>query len=197
MIRKILFFVVMGMLPALAVPGVKAVRPDTTLIHKHYLDGDFDQAIHHCEAALNESLRGMRLTHADSIFLFKHLGVMYTAKYETRELGKKYMYQLLHVEPTAKIMDMYASDMIYMIFKNIQDEYAMGRVQSTARQPSEDAPGNSKGPGPEPEAGQAETGTGFRWVPWALGGAIITGGAVAAYVLLSSGEPASNDNEVP
>jgi hypothetical protein len=32
-------------------------------------------------------------------------------------------------EPTAKIMDMYASDMIYMIFKNIQDEFETNRLK--------------------------------------------------------------------
>jgi hypothetical protein len=52
---------------------------------------------------------------------------MYAAKYDTRERGKYFMHQLLMTEPTAKIMDMYASDMIYMIFKNIQDEYDQAR----------------------------------------------------------------------
>jgi len=65
--------------------------------------------------------------HGDSVFIFKHLGVMYAAKYDTRERGKYFMHQLLMVEPTARIMDMYASDMIYMIFKNIQDEFDQTR----------------------------------------------------------------------
>jgi hypothetical protein len=40
---------------------------------------------------------------------------------------KAFFYQLLSVEPTARILDMYASDMIYMIFKNIKDEFDAAR----------------------------------------------------------------------
>jgi hypothetical protein len=99
---------------------------DTIGIHKLYMDGEFEPAI----AKLEGYLRSKdRLSHGDSVFIFKHLGVMYAATYETRERGKYYMHQLLMTEPTAKIMDMYASDMIYMIFKNIQDEFETNRAQ--------------------------------------------------------------------
>src|SRR4051812_1886959 len=81
---------------------------DTIAVHKVYVDGDFDQAIEMLKPALDGSYR---LSHQDSVFIFKHLGVMYAAKYETREKGKKYMMLLLQTEPTARIMDMYASDM--------------------------------------------------------------------------------------
>ena len=99
---------------------------DSTKIHKLYMDGDFEPAIDMLESALRVN---PRLSHEDSVFIFKHLGVMYAATYETREKGKMYMFKLLMVEPTAKIMDMYASDMIYMIFKNIQDEFATNRMR--------------------------------------------------------------------
>jgi hypothetical protein len=93
---------------------------DTTKVHKLYMESEFDEAI----ASLEGDLKGKRfLGHQDSVFIYKYLGVMYTSKYETRELGKRYMYQLLVMEPTARISDMFASDMIYMIFKNVQDEY--------------------------------------------------------------------------
>ncbi len=74
---------------------------------------------------LEGDLKEKRLrSHGDSVFAFKHLGVMYAAQEATREKGKYYMLQLLYVEPTARIMDMYASDMIYMIFRNIQEEFS-------------------------------------------------------------------------
>jgi hypothetical protein len=175
-----------------SISAAPSARPDTAGIHKIYLDGDFDQAINLCESALRESMRGLKLTHSDSVFLFKHLGVMYSAKYETRELGKKYMYQLLHVEPTALIMDMYASDMIYMIFRNIKDEYDMQRARITKPVPSQD----SKPLGKQPSEGRDTKGG--RWVPWTIGTAAVAGGAVAAYLLLSGGEnTTSNDNTVP
>ena len=99
---------------------------DTLAVRKLYLEGDFEEAIQNLEAALKSD---SPLDHGDSVLIFKYLGVMYAANSETREKGKYYMHQLLSVEPTAKIMDMYASDMIYMIFKNIQDEFESSRLR--------------------------------------------------------------------
>jgi hypothetical protein len=99
-------------------------RLDSARVHRLYLDGEFDAAI----AILEDNLKETRqYRHEDSVFIFKHLGVMYAAQYETREKGKYYMHKLLSVEPTVRIMDMYASDMIYMIFKNIQEEFEQNR----------------------------------------------------------------------
>jgi hypothetical protein len=97
-----------------------APRLDSAKIHTLYIEGEFDEAI----AVLEANLRDPRqYDHNDSVFIYKHLGVMYAANESTREKGRYYMHRLLLVEPTAKIMDMYASDMIYTIFKNIQEEY--------------------------------------------------------------------------
>jgi hypothetical protein len=90
------------------------------------MDGEFEAAITMLEDNLKET---RQYQHDDSVFIYKHLGVMYAAQYETREKGKYYMFRLLQVEPSAKIMDMYASDMIYMIFKNIQEEYQQKRMR--------------------------------------------------------------------
>ena len=105
-------------------PSAHSLILDTLRIRKLYMDGEFETAI----AILETGLKEMRpFDHKDSVFIFKHLGVMYAANYESRERGKMYMQQLLMTEPTARIMDMYASDMIYMIFKNIQDEFETKR----------------------------------------------------------------------
>jgi hypothetical protein len=93
---------------------------DTNAIHALYMDGEFELAIKQLE---NASSKGLLKSHADSVFAYKHLGVMYAAQYETMEKGKGYMYRLLSIEPTVKILDMYASEMIYMIFRNVQAEY--------------------------------------------------------------------------
>jgi len=95
-------------------------RLDSARVHTLYVEGEFDQAISVLEANLRDT---RQYNHNDSVFIFKHLGVMYAASEGTREKGRYYMNRLLMVEPSAKIMDMYASDMIYMIFKNIQEEY--------------------------------------------------------------------------
>jgi hypothetical protein len=165
--------------------------PDTASIHRVYIDGDFEQAIDMCESALRSP---KQMAHEDSVFLYKHLGVMYAAKYETREQGKRYMFKLLQAEPTARIMDMYASDMIYMIFKNIQDEYDMAQAKMKRAQ-------ENINPNPTPVAARNEsknskpaaekTGNSelkeepsHAWIAWTAG-AVALGGGAALYIYMS------------
>jgi hypothetical protein len=152
----LMFISFLGLASAQAAP-----KFDTAYVHMVYIDGEFDKAIKLVESALAS---GAVLSHQDSVFAFKHLGVMYTARYETREIGKKYMYQLLFIEPTARIMDMYASDMIYMIFKNIQEEVAITRARSKLDGPETD---------PKPEPLKKRT-----WPYW-VGGTVAVGAGVA------------------
>ena len=178
---------------ASATPAANA-RMDTVIIHKLYVEGDFDEAIERLDRGLKYS---GSFSHQDSVFIFKHLGVMYTSKYETRELGKKFMMQLLEVEPTARIMDMYASDMIYMIFKNIQDEYDMAqmklhRAQGFMR--------DTVAQNPQPDhtvkaAGKTEATHSYTWVPWTVAATIaVAGGAYLAVALIDE-EPATRTKE--
>jgi hypothetical protein len=173
--------------PQSAAPAGHAAILDTARIRKLYLNGDFEEAI----ALLEKGLAEKRpFNHEDSVFIFKHLGVMNAAKYETREIGKKYMYQLLMTEPTAKIMDMYASDMIYMIFKNIQDEFETQRARYGHAK--EWGAGNQQTePLPKTQAKDDTTGPksprGHHALLWAgVAGAVAASG-VAAYLILSPG----------
>jgi len=156
-------------------------KVDSAKVHKLYLDGDFDEAI----VLLENNLKDTRqYRHEDSVFIFKHLGVMYAAQYETREKGKYYMHRLLMVEPTAKIMDMYASDMIYMIFKNIQEEFEQNRMQLTLHPTGggDPKPDTSHSPKPSPKEGSSG-GTAWIWT----GAAVVTVAAgVGAYFLLTN-----------
>jgi hypothetical protein len=135
--------------PARAATGPAVAKPalDTARIHGLYLDGDFDQAVRSLEGALKSR---KALNHADSVFIFKHLGVMYAATPATREKGRYYMLQLISIEPTARILDMYASDMIYLIFRNIQEEFEKkhGRVAIAA--PVDSAAASPPAAQPEP-----------------------------------------------
>ena len=164
--------------PSAKVPA----RFDTTLIHKVYMEGEFEKAIDMVEESLKS---GAVATHVDSVFAYKHLGVMYTAKYETREIGKRYMYQLLYIEPTARIMDMYASDMIYMIFKNIQEEVVITRSKPKV---------DENGPHPEP-APKAEPSRKKRTWPYWVGGTAVlgVGAALATYFLMTREPRPGND----
>lgn len=168
---------------------------DTTAIHKVYLEGDFDEAIDRCEAGLNYVAP---LSHDDSVFIFKHLGVMYTSKYETREKGKGFMMRLLEVEPTARIMDMYASDMIYMIFKNIQDEYDLAQMKlkrAQALNNPQPKTGNT-GDG-KPEGNKPSKSGSIHWVPWTIAVVGVAGGAVLAANMISEKPVKKKENTIP
>ncbi|MDB5048932.1 MAG: hypothetical protein JWO30_2003 [Fibrobacteres bacterium] len=150
---------------------------DTTAIRALYMGGDFGPAIKKLESDRQE---GRLQSHQDSVFAFKHLGVMYAANYETVERGKQLMYLLLSIEPTVKIMDMYASDMIYMIFHNVQEEFELRHarpkyVDAHPVQADSVRPGN----------------TGRKvWPYWTAGGvALAAGVGVAAYFLFGNSSP--------
>jgi hypothetical protein len=167
--------------------GSKAPLLDTARIRKLYMDGEFEEAIELVEQALAEK---RPFNHADSVFIFKHLGVMYAAKYETRELGKKYMFQLLMVEPTAKIMDMYASDMIYMIFKNIQDEFQTQRGRYAHAQELVEGNQQTGQEGKQPpseEKPKTEPASSKHTLAWVGATGAIAAAGVAAYILLTPG----------
>jgi hypothetical protein len=158
------------------------VRLDTASIHHLYLDGEFEPAIDGLEKARRN---GLLKSHEDSVFAFKHLGVMYAAKYETLEKGKSYMYQLLSIEPSVKIMDMYASDMIYMIFRNVQEEY----VLRTGRPSNPADPDTARPERPAPKQP-------MRWPYWTAGGIAVAGVAgIATYFLFFSGSSSGSHYE--
>lgn len=162
---------------------------DTAKLHATYLDGDFDQAIRVMESALKNKKNP--ITHADSVFIFKHLGVMYAATPATREKGRYYMAQLIYIEPTAKILDMYASDMIYLIFRNVQEEFANKNpnvAKPAAVVDTTPAPVAVTPPAPVPVAQAASPRRNKAY--WITGGAVVAVGAIGlAYVLLDSPEP--------
>ncbi|MDQ3001312.1 MAG: hypothetical protein M3Y08_08635 [Fibrobacterota bacterium] len=164
-------------LAAIPPPTTSARVLDTALAHKHYVNSDFDQAIEILEKGLKEE---KDLGHKDSVFIFKHLGVMYAAKYDTREKGKYYMHQLLTIEPTARILDMYASDMIYMIFKNIQDEYEANAVRYDKAE-SHLAGNSQTGPKPTSASHKSESEGGHTALYWVGGTGIAVVAGVAAY----------------
>lgn len=170
----------------------RTLKVDTALVRKLYLDGEFERAIAILESDLKANVP---FDHGDSVFIFKHLGVMFAARYETRERGKMYMHQLLMTEPTAKIMDMYASDMIYMIFKNIQDEFETNRRrfgQGDTTVPVLTKDNEETGTGTHPKsAGSGSHGHLALWI----GAAVVAAGVGGYFLVLAlSSSGAQNHN---
>jgi hypothetical protein len=179
--------------PQLPVHGLTG-KIDTAKVRKLYMDGEFEEAISILENGRKEN---HSFNHSDSVFIFKHLGVMYAASYETREKGKYFMYQLLTVEPTARIMDMYASDMIYMIFKNIQDEFASTRHRyespdSLASVTNKDAPQKSP-------TLKVDNSKGYATLFWvgATTAVAVAGVGAYLYVVNQPGKTSSTDHPLP
>ena len=183
----------------ITIPSTPKSSLDTARVRKLYLDGDFDEAIELLVVGLNEK---RKFNHEDSVFIYKHLGVMYAAKYDTREKGKYYMHQLLTVEPTAKILDMYASDMIYMIFKNIQDELDATRrkydraeqhVAENSKQGQDSESGAASKTSKEKSAADGN-GTGY-WI--GATGAVVAAGVAAYFIFGDSPETRKVDGVFP
>ena len=97
-----------------------AVELNQVAVHYKYSDGDFNSVIQSIEAFTKTHKSYAR---TDSIFIAKHLAVVYTANPETRERGKYYMFQLLDLVPSAELVDMYVSDEIENIFLRVRKEY--------------------------------------------------------------------------
>jgi hypothetical protein len=177
-------------------PVLTTTKPsiDSAKIRKLYLGGDFEEAIALLESSLKEK---QTITRGDSVFIFKHLGVMYAATYETREKGKYYMHQLLLVEPTARILDMYASDMIYMIFKNIQEEFESNRMASQPGSKSNYA-ANQGDSGPKSgntaEKKQLKSSQSNTWL-WVGATTVAVGAGIAAYLVLGDEPSSSKQNQ--
>ncbi len=111
--------------PAPVAAGPMAKNPNAVLlnqkdIHAAYNEGDFDKV-----TALIDAFNKANKTYsrADSIFIAKHLAVVYSANPQSREKGRYFMYRLLEMMPSAELVDMFVSDEIDRIFDKVRKEF--------------------------------------------------------------------------
>lgn len=103
---------------------------DTERIHGYYKDGDFDKVIRDLEGFQKS---GRKCLHSDSLFLEKHLAVVYASNPATRELGRYHMHKLLDVFPSADLIDMFVGEEVDAVFDKVRKEHAFGKaVPNTA-----------------------------------------------------------------
>ena len=172
---------------------------DQKRIHALYNDGDFDAVVSALEAFVRRSGGYPR---ADSVFVAKHLAVVYSANPATREKGKYYMYQLLELLPSAKLVDMYVSDEIDRIFEKVREEF-MNRQQSFGVRASEirvpqRAPATQPVPAPAPasapksdpsKAASIKPESKSFIVYWIGGATLVAAGVVGYYLYNESAQP--------
>ncbi len=167
-------------------------------IHSAYNEGDFDKVI----TLIDEFNRANKTySRADSIFVAKHLAVVYSANPEHREKGRYYMYRLLEMLPSAELVDMFVSDEIDRIFDKVRKEFMVRQrgfgVDSTQISVPEKASTGSAAAASNQASSPAaksspSTGPSFwkRNALWIAGGTgIVIAGATAAYILLSDDAP--------
>lgn len=115
---------VLALFFGLAMPMTPRAAPPETLnqkrIHADYNEGNFERVTSTLEGFM---ARNKTYSLADSVFIVKHLAVVYSANPETREKGKYYMYRLLTILPSAKLIDMFVSDEIDRIFEKVREEF--------------------------------------------------------------------------
>jgi hypothetical protein len=183
----------LGLLAASLASGASAASGelDQKRVHADYNEGNFEKVI--------SALEGYMAAHEtygfqDSVFIAKHLAVVYSANPDTREKGKYYMYRLLSLLPSAKLVDMYVSDEIDRLFDKVREEFmsrqrAFGvdtaKVSVPARSPGSPArdPGTASGRAAQ-GAGRSAEGS-HRTLYLAAGGAIVLATGLAAYFAFS------------
>lgn len=163
---------------------------DQAKIHAHYNDGDFEPVIEMLNAFIR---RNKAYSHGDSVFIAKHLAVVYSANPETREKGRYYMHRLLELLPSAKLVDMYVSEEVDRIFDKVREEFVARQKAfgvdttriSLPERPGTKAAAPAAQPAPAPAKAAAapkKSGAG-KWLAWTLGGTTLVAGAATAYYL--------------
>lgn len=159
---------------------------DQKRIHYEYNEGNFDAVIADLERFMS---RHKTYSHADSVFIAKHLAVVYSANTATREKGKYYMYRLLELLPSAKLVDMYVSDEIDRIFDKVREEFMTRQASfgvDTARVALPARPARDTAaplPVDRPARPRKEGGS-LKPAMW-IGGGVALATATAAFILMN------------
>ncbi len=183
---------------AWSAPDVAGGLPHETL-RNQYNEGNFEEVVR-----LIKEFQAANKTYSrhDSLTIAKHLSVVYTANPATRELGQKYMHDLLKMMPSAELVDMYVSDEIYRIFDRVRKEFqvrndASENAASESPQALSAAEGN---PSPAPQAkkagGSGKKNSSAKYY-WLAGSAALVTVGVTAYMLSTEEPPEDKTYVVP
>lgn len=100
---------------------------DFNRVHGFYRNGDFDKVIHDLEGFVKSR---RKCTQAESIFVEKHLAVVYAANPATRELGRYHMHRLLDLAPNSELIDMFVGEEVDGVFEKVRKEFDLGKTSS-------------------------------------------------------------------
>lgn len=106
--------------PNLATSGTPGSPLDYQAVLAHYDNGDFDRVAQNLETFI---ARHPAHSHDDSVFVAKHLAVVYSSNEATAEKGRQYMYRLVDLLPSSRLVDMYVKDERSRIFRKVREQF--------------------------------------------------------------------------
>jgi hypothetical protein len=171
---------------------------DQEAVHALYQEGSFDVVIRSLERYMEHNPKYSR---EDSIFIAKHLAVVYAANPSTLDKGKQWMKTLLLLLPAATLIDMYVSGEIDRIFEGVRRDFVARQksfgvetnrmvLPERPRQDLAAAP-PSRGESPRPASQAKPEKSGGGWVAPTLivGGVMLVAGGAYALFALQEPEP--------
>jgi hypothetical protein len=187
---------------------------DQGRIHDLYNSGDFDPVVSVIESFLQ---RNKTYSLADSIFIAKHLAVVYSANPQSREKGRYFMYRLLEMMPSAELVDMFVSDEIDRIFDKVRKEFlarqkGFGVDSTQISMPEKASTGSSASAGSTAKPGPAASGPSSEYLSasasdkqpvwkkngfWIAGGVGLVVAGTAAYFIYTQDEPTGKKIIIP
>ncbi|HKP97750.1 MAG TPA: hypothetical protein VJ385_18570 [Fibrobacteria bacterium] len=128
----------------------------------------------------------------DQIFTYKYLSVIYAADSSTRKKAESCMVQLVKLMPTIELTDLYVSDDIQALFKNVQTNFL--KEQKYVRE--HDLYGHPRGADSTLTTTSKSRKKSHPVLWWTLGGLGVTAAAATAYFVLSESTSPGNHNEL-
>jgi hypothetical protein len=160
---------------------------DKEAISHAYFEGEFSRILPPLET-YRQSFPSTA-TKEDSIFVYKYLSVIYAADPSTRNKGESCMVQLIKMKPAIELIDLYISDNIAAIFKDVKSTYF--EQQKYVRE--HDMVGNEKRDTVTTVHAKNKS---HKWVWWTLGGVGTAAIATASFFALSH-DPAPEQQPEP
>ena len=126
----------------------------------------------------------------DQIFVYKYLSVIYAADSSTRKKAESYMVQLIKLMPTIELIDLYISDNIQAIFKDVKANFL--KQQKYVRE--HDVYGHPSGIDSALTPAPGKKGHPFLW--WTVAGLGVTAAVATTYILMSESSSPGENNEL-
>lgn len=179
----------------------KAEAFDMRGVAKLYEDGELDQVVQILEPSLRT--KPSRLSTEERIFAYKHLGVIYSSTPENQSKGEAYFFQLLKLVPTVELADMYVSEKIEAVFRQVKEDFqrrnqyaaSHDRFGRPLTKPDTTALNLSARTSQSSEKSMLKRKS-QAWKWWALGG-LTAAGIGAAYILAAPEEKKPRTFEAP